>query len=222
MYIILVGAGDVSSFLIQMALESGHNVALIEQDEHLAQFALEQYDIRVFQASIGERDILREAGAEHADALIATTSDDATNLMAMFLGVEHTIPILISIVNERTHKGMFERLNAHVLVDPEAITARYLYRLLIAHRVEETLNLPGGETFFQTTLDSDSALIGYTPAGAHEEDVLPNTLLIVSLKRGDKYVVNPADDMTLEAGDQIIVFTPVQIDEDVLSLFRGS
>jgi trk system potassium uptake protein TrkA len=156
---------------------------------------------------------LNEAGAEKADALIATTNDDAANLMAMFLGVECGIETLISIVNQRAHQNMFERLNAHVLVDPEAITARYLYKLLSHHRVEETNNLPDGEAIFQATIGEQSPLIGKTPAEAREQDMLPDELFIVSLKRDDNCTVDPADSMTLQAGDRVVVFAPTPFDD---------
>ncbi len=207
----------MSRFLIQMALDEGHDVALIESDEQRARQALEQYDILVFQASIGQGDIIQEAGAAKADALIATTDDDATNLMAMFIGTECNIQTLISIVNERTHQHMFERLNVHVLVDPAAITARYLYKLLITHYVEETVNLPGGETLFQTIIDESSSLVGHTPTEVRQNQLLPEHMFIVSVTREEEHTIDPADTLTLQAGDQVIVFSQTALDEADLS-----
>ncbi|MBE9129830.1 MULTISPECIES: potassium channel family protein [unclassified Coleofasciculus] len=128
MYLIILGAAPEGSSLIDLAIEDGHEVALIEKNEEQARAVLQKHDIKVFNADISDGEILEEANIQRADALIATTSDDSVNLMAMFLGKEYGINTLISMVNERTHQKMFERLGVKVLVNPELIIAKQLYR----------------------------------------------------------------------------------------------
>lgn len=130
MYLIIVGAGPEGSSLIKLALKDGHKVAIIEKDEKRAQAVLQKYDVQVFHANIAQGGILDEANADQADALIATTGDDSANLMTMFLGKERGIKKLISMINDRQHQAMFERLGVQVLVDPEVIIAQHLYSFL--------------------------------------------------------------------------------------------
>lgn len=130
MNIIIVGGGLEGCSLAELALRDGHRVTIIEANAERAQSVLQQYSVQVFHAKIGAGGILDEAGADSADALIATTGDDSANLMAMFLGKERQIPILISMVNESEHQQMFERLGVQVMVDPEVIIARHLYHLV--------------------------------------------------------------------------------------------
>lgn len=130
MYLIIVGAGPEGASLAALALKDGHKVAIVESNEQRAREAVEQYDIKVFHASIAKGGILDEAKADRADALIATTSDDSANLMAMVLGKEYGIKTLVSMVNDSEHQAMFERLGVQVMVDPEVVVARHLYGLL--------------------------------------------------------------------------------------------
>lgn len=130
MYLIIVGAGPEGSSLIKLALKDGHKVAIIEKDEKRAQAVLQKYDVQVFHANIAQGGILDQANADQADALIATTDDDSANLMTMFLGKERGIKKLISMINDRQHQAMFERLGVQVLVDPEVIIAQHLYSFL--------------------------------------------------------------------------------------------
>lgn len=130
MNMIILGAGPEGSSLAALALKDGYNVAIIEADEQRARETLQKYNAKVFHANIAEGGILDEAGADRADALVATTSDDSANLMAMFLGKERHIPILISMVNEPEHIQLFERLGVHIVVNPEVIIARHLYSFL--------------------------------------------------------------------------------------------
>jgi len=130
MYLIIVGAGLEGSSLAELALKNGHKVAIVEKDEERAQAVLQKYNVQVFHANIAQGGILNEADADQADALIATTGDDSANLMTMFLGKERGIKKLISMINDRQHQAMFERLGVQVLVDPEVIIAQHLYSFL--------------------------------------------------------------------------------------------
>jgi trk system potassium uptake protein TrkA len=130
MKLIILGAGPQGSKLAELALKDGHKVTIIEAEEQRAQAVLQKYNVKVFHANIAQGGILDEADADGTDALIATTSDDSANLMAMFLGKERNIKTLISMVNEPSHQGLFERLGVHVIVEPETIVAHHLYSQL--------------------------------------------------------------------------------------------
>ena len=132
MYLIVVGAGPEGSSLIDLALKDGHEVALIETNEERARKVVQNYNVNVFQADIAEGGILEEAQANRADGIIATTRDDTANLMAMFLGKEHGIKSLVSLVNEPQHQKLFQRLGVRIFTDPEVVIAKHLYHLVAA------------------------------------------------------------------------------------------
>jgi trk system potassium uptake protein TrkA len=136
MYIIVVGASPEGESFIDLALDKGHRVALIEPNEERARAVLQKHDIGVFHADIAMGGILDEAQANQAEAILAVTADDSTNLMAMVLGQQYQIKSLISMVNEAQHQAMFERLGVKVLVNPETIVAKHLHRMLTDHQAE--------------------------------------------------------------------------------------
>ncbi|MGB3512416.1 MAG: NAD-binding protein [Microcoleaceae cyanobacterium] len=130
MYLIIVGANNIAQSLISLAVKDGHQVAVIEKDTESSRTVLEEYDVEVFQVDIAKNGVLEEAGAKKADALVAITEDDSTNLMAMFLAKQHGIKKLISMVNNSEHQAMFESLGVNVIVAPEMIIAQNLLGLL--------------------------------------------------------------------------------------------
>jgi Trk K+ transport system NAD-binding subunit len=135
--------------------------------------------------------------------------------------VEHEIPNLISVVTRRAHQRMFERLGAHVLVDPEAIIARHLYKLMLTPRLQDRITLPGGEYIFETTLQDHSPLVGHTLASARKQDMLANDILIASIKREEEQIIGPAEDVTLESGDQLLVFAHRTLNDEEYKPFTG-
>ncbi len=127
MYLIVVGASAEGQRFIQIALQQNHEVALIEKDEANAREVLKENDIRAFVSNIGDDEVLNEAEVNRADAVIAATHDDAQNLMAMVLAKEHRVETCISLINQQSHVGMFEKLGVRVISNPAGIVARQLY-----------------------------------------------------------------------------------------------
>lgn len=130
MYLIIVGAGLVTKQLISIALERGHKVAVIEKDVERARNIMQEFDISIFNADIAKGKILEEANVEKADAIIATTKDDSVNLMTMILGKQYGVKHLITLLQEKEHQAMFEKLDIRVLSDPEKLIADRLYSFI--------------------------------------------------------------------------------------------
>lgn len=67
---------------------------------------------------------------KNADTIIATTKNDAVNLMAMMLGKHYQIKNLITMLQDREYYTMFEKLGIQVLSDPEKLIAQKLFSFL--------------------------------------------------------------------------------------------
>ena len=130
MYLIIIGAGDVSKQLVSVAKEKGHKVAIIEKEADRARKIMQEFDVSIFQADIAGAKVLEEADASRADAIIATTKDDSVNLMAMVLGKQYGVKNLITLLQEKEHQAMFEKLGIQVLSDPEKLIAQKLYSFI--------------------------------------------------------------------------------------------
>ena len=103
MFVLIVGAGRVGSAVAKSALGAGHEVSVLDQDplshERLDAGQTQSWEDSGGQFTVGtalETDALIEAGIERADAFIAATSGDNTNLVIAQIaskrfGVEKTI-----------------------------------------------------------------------------------------------------------------------------------
>jgi trk/ktr system potassium uptake protein len=220
MYLIVVGAGAIGTSLVELALKAGHDVVLIEPDKTRAERVADAADALVLNAPITADDIMEEAGAEHADILIATTGDDSTNLMAMFLAQESGIRTLVSVVNQVHHRRLFERLRVHVLVDPEVIVARHLLNLALHPRAKDVAILGDQEQLFEVSVTKSSPLLGKSYSEIAARDDFPAETFMVAIER-EQQTLRPAADVRLEAGDVLILFARRPLSEADLSLFTG-
>jgi trk system potassium uptake protein TrkA len=103
MFVLIVGAGRVGSAVAKSALAEGHEVSVLDQDplshERLDAGETQSWEDSGGQFTVGtalEVDALIEAGVERADAFLAATSGDNTNLVIAQIaqkrfGVDKTI-----------------------------------------------------------------------------------------------------------------------------------
>src|SRR3954451_7043363 len=103
MFVLIVSAGRVGAAVAKSALAGGHDVSVLDQDplshERLDAGQTQSWEDSGGQFTVGtalEMDALIEAGIERADAFIAATSGDNTNLVIAQIaskrfGVEKTI-----------------------------------------------------------------------------------------------------------------------------------
>ncbi len=82
MKIIILGSGDVSLELAKYLVDAGHAVTIADTaSEKLAEIA-NRIDLRVVVGNPASPETLRKAGAKNTELLVATTSDDETNITA--------------------------------------------------------------------------------------------------------------------------------------------
>ncbi len=221
MFLIIVGAGPVGNSLVKLAARAGHDVVMIEADRQRAEHCADRNDIRVLNANVAEDGIAAEAGFKDAKAIIATTTDDSTNLMAMLIGHEHGIETLTSAVNNNSHRRMFERLGVHVLTDPEVLVAQHLLDLTMLPHAVDVTTLQDQEQVIEVCLAAESPLAGCTVEEAIESGTLPRKLCIISVARDDEAFF-ARDATRLAAGGQLIVFSRKTIGRHDLDVFTGS
>lgn len=221
MRLVIVGAETVGLALVGLASKAGHDVVVVEPDAERAEHCADHYDVTVLNIGISDEEVSEESELARADAVVATTMDDSTNLMAMLLAREHEVEKRASIVNLVSHKRMFERLGVDVLTDPEFLVAQHLLDLTMLPRSVDVTTLRNREQIMEVTLTSESSLAGKTLKQIKEKGVLGKDLFIISARReGEDFFLQ--DDTELSSGDELIIFSRNTIGRKEVEIFIGT
>src|SRR5690606_29754334 len=118
----------VGSHTAEVFAAQGHDITIIDLDDDRLRAVGEQMDVGTLQGNAADAEVLREAGVQRADLLVAATNQDEINLLtatvAKALGAAKTIA--------RVHRGAFfegkgldyrKTLNIDLLICPEYSTA---------------------------------------------------------------------------------------------------
>lgn len=220
MYVIVIGAGQIGSQVIDLLSSSQYEIVVIEEDPEIAERASRNYDILVLNDDATKREALIDAGAERADAIICTTDQDATNIMVLLLAKELEIPSLVTVVQNPDHMNVFRQIGANVLENPQRLIAEYLVRAVQRPSVKDFMDLAGDAEVFEVTVVEDAPITNHTIREADEEDLLTEEELVVAIERGET-VIRPRGNSRIEAGDLVTVFSSVGATPEILYTFTG-
>ncbi|WP_435067093.1 potassium channel family protein [Haloplanus sp. C73] len=219
MYIVIVGAGDIGTPLIEVATKSGNEVVVVERDEARAERAA-NYDCLVINDDATVKDTLIDAGTDRADALISTTDRDAVNIMVCLLSQELDVPNVVSVVHDPDHMGLFERIGVNTMQNPQRLIAEYLYRAVERPSIVDYMRVGEQAEVFEIDVAADAPVAGQTIRDADEAGLLGDDLFIVAIERADTDTpVVPRGNTTLQPGDRLTVYASSGATDGVTAAF---
>jgi len=220
MYIIIVGAGQIGTPLIEMATRQGNEVVVIEHDRERADRAASEYDCLVIHDDATLKDALEDAGAANADALVSTTDQDATNIMVCLLANELDIPSVVSVVHSPDHMDVFRQIGVHTIENPQELIAEYLYRAVSRPAIIDFMQLGGDAEVFEIAVAEDAPIGGKTIEEADREGLLDDDMLIVAIEQpGDEPPLTPRGKTRIEAGTILTVYSATGAMPEVTDIF---
>ena len=116
MKIIVIGYGRAGSQFVKKIDTQAHEVVVIDKESSVLEGPDVPKGIRFFIGNAIDEDLLREAGAESADVMLALTRDENTNLMiAQIARVVFNIPKVIAIVYDPQREASFHEAGIETL-----------------------------------------------------------------------------------------------------------
>lgn len=82
MKIIILGAGQVGGTLAENLAGENNDITIVDTDSDRLRELQDKFDLRVVNGHGAHPRVLREAGAQDADMLVAVTNSDETNMIA--------------------------------------------------------------------------------------------------------------------------------------------
>jgi trk system potassium uptake protein TrkA len=220
MYIIIVGAGDIGTPLINIATRSGNEVVVIERDDAKADETADEFDCLVLNADATSKDTLADAGADEADALISTTDQDATNIMVCLLAKDFEIPSILSVVHSPEHMALFGEIGVNTMQNPQELIAEYLYRAVARPAIVDYMRIGDEAEVFEIEVAEKAPIAGQTLTQAAEENLLTDEMLVVAIERGGEgKPLTPRGGTRIEAGDLLTVYSGIGADPAVTDIF---
>lgn len=201
MKIIVAGAGKLGRRVAEIIKEK-HDVVVIDRDEARCQYIAKLLDVPVVYGDACAPSVLLEAGADHADVLVASTSDDEDNLvLAMLAKTEFKIKSVIGAVRNPRNQWLYNRSwGVDVALDSAGMVAKIIEEEATLRDLVTLLKLRGGEvSVTELRVSAESKMAGKTV----KDLGLPPRCVVAAILRGNSILV-PSADQEIVVDDEIL------------------
>jgi trk system potassium uptake protein TrkA len=194
-----MGCGRVGSELSHALDEAGHEVTVIDKREE----AFDKYppgDHARQIVGLGfDRDVLEQAGIRDADAFIAVSSGDNSNILSARVALEHFhVPKVVARIFDPRRAEIYERLNI-----PTVATTTWgvkQIQLMLLHTTTEVRDTFAGGELLRVRVPVPTHLVGKSTSDLNVD----GEILVAGVSRGGKGFI-PSADSTMREGDFLIV-----------------
>ncbi len=209
MRVIIVGAGEVGLQLAKFLTAEDIDVVVIDKSKEKLKRISEELDVALIEGEGGSPSILKDAGADEADILLAVTDIDETNMVACLVAkVMFQIPRNVARIRNLeyfSNEILLESLGINPAISPEIEAAKAVIRLIEVPFAADVEDFEDGKAkVVGFRIPPDSKLIG--KVFKHLNLTEPK-ILIGAIKRGSKVII-PAGNDTLKKND--IIYLPVK------------
>ncbi len=206
MKVIIIGGGQVGSYLASLLLSIGHEVRIIEHRENVYKKLEKEVPKEVLVFGNGtDPEVMERAGIASANVVAAVTGADEVNLVVSTLAkMEFGVPRVVARVNNPKNAWLY---NSGMGVDVGVNQAD-----LIAHFVVEGMDLEDMFTVLKLNRGDYSIVRMRVQTSAKAANQLvkdlsiPNGTLLISIMR-DESVLIPKGGTQILVGDDILALT---------------
>ncbi|SHG71627.1 trk system potassium uptake protein TrkA [Cognatiyoonia sediminum] len=214
--IVIIGGGNVG-LGVARALEARTErvrVKMVELDRDIAEHAADNLERTIVLHGDGlSSGILEEAGIENADAVLAVTDDDKTNLLASVRSKEIGNPMAICLINDPTLVPLMGPLSIDAYINPRATTVSSILQHIRHGRVRGVYSIGDAEAEV-----IEAQVLGTSPiSGQRIKDIdFPEGTIVGGIMQNGE-MQKPKGDTRINEGDVIALFC---LSEDVSEVER--
>lgn len=225
MKIIILGAGQVGSNLAEHLVREGNDLTVVDVDGDKLAALQDRFDLRTVHGQASHPSILRQAGAEDADMLVAVTLNDETNIVACKLAATlFNIPTKIARIRAMDymrHPALFGADNFAVdhVISPEQEITSYLHRLIDYPEALQVVDFAGGRIRLVAVKAHGGFMVGHALKHLREHMHLmfrerPDLIgvgdaRIPAIYRQDRAII-PKGDTVIHEGDEVFFLSATE------------
>lgn len=209
-HVIVVGAGEVGSYVAERLSRENHDVAVVDRDRAALRDVEEHLDVLTVHGSGTNPEILRAAGVDRADLIVAVTSQDEVNLVCCLVGKQAGIRSAVCRLQDpdlrsRRSAPLHTAMGVDLIIDPDYATAQEILELLEYPGASAVAEMAGGEVVvIGARLLGDAPVVGRSLAEIAADYEPEWDFLFGVITRGEETII-PRGDVRLEADDLVRV-----------------
>lgn len=197
MRVIIVGCGRVGSALATQLAVEGHDARVIDRVARTRGMLPPHFSGTFHEGNGYSRTVLEAAGIEEADAFVAVTSGDNSNIVSARTAKEtYRVPIVLARIYDPRRADIYQELGIPTIASVRW-TVHRIHQLLLHRHLTPELSFGNGETLLVR-----SELPAYLTGRRLTEFDVDGEIRVVEVTRGGRSLV-PAHSTPAAPGDLV-------------------
>ncbi len=223
MQIIIIGAGEVGYHTALRLSREGHKVVVVDSSAEAIRMVDEHMDVQTLVGAGSSPLVLREAGVDEADMLVAVTDSDEINLQACrFARLLAPAATRVARIRSEDYLAFFEEVGAKTLdldtvINPERELAAQILQFIAVPAASSVADFAEGRVkLVGLKVPATSPLVGRPMAELHLKGGPP--FLVAAIERSGQTVIPRGSDVLLPDDVAYVVARETATD-DVMAHF---
>ncbi len=202
--VIIVGGGSVGCEIASTLHGKGLSVKLIESDHEKARLAAEELiGVMVFEGDGTDLEILKEAGVEKSDYLLALTGDDENNVLSALLAKNLGIDRCTVLYSNPDYVEVLQAIGIDRAISVNMAVANGILKSLhLGGEANISLLYEGAGEILEFDVSQNTKILGTELANCK----MPQGFVIGVCIRDGKPIF-PSGDFVAQVGDRLVVFS---------------
>ena len=203
MFTIIVGGGQVGSYLASLLLLEKHQIKLIENRNDRIDILAARFPAEILVNGSGSNPIVLEtAGVQQADVVAAVTGSDETNLVVCSLArLEYKVPRIIARVNNPANAWLYTpEMGVDVALNQADLLAHLVVEEMSLGDMMTLLKLRKGQySLVEEKVDPQAIANG---KAVRDLSIPARCILAAIIRKGE--LVVPRGDTVLQTADEVL------------------
>lgn len=217
--VLILGAGNIgASLAYKIDKMSDFEVRIVEKSQERAEVVarqLENSEVLVGDALAIE--VLREAGVESVETVVAVTEDDKVNTLASLLAKQSGAQRALALIGNPETIPLVKSLGVDSIINPREITVSSILRHVRQGYIESVYTMRDYVAEILEALVTDQSSL---PGATIEEINIPGQIKLLALVR-DNEVIMPSPKTTFQLDDRLIIIAKRESVQEVERMFAA-
>jgi trk system potassium uptake protein TrkA len=225
MQIVILGAGQVGASVAEALVSEANDITIVDQNHEALAALAERLDVRTLAGNAAYPSVLRDAGIDDADMLVAVTQSDQTNLVACKIA-RNLFHVPTRIARLRSPDFLNDELlsDDNFAVDyaicPEQEITEYIVKLIEFPEALQVLEFADGRVTLVGVRAYQGGLLVGKPIRAMREHLPRGVDARIAAIFREHQAVDPDGNTVIQPGDEVFLLAAAEHMRPVLRELR--
>lgn len=202
--LVIAGGGNIGTGLVRMLTKNnpGIRVKIIERSEERARYLSEHFpELIVIQANALDREIMKEVAIGDAEAFIAVTNDDESNILGSLLAKKRGCKRSVTLVNNDIYTSLVGPLGIDTLVSPRDTVLATIMKNIRRGRIRGLHAMRNGfAELIEVEITEQSDIASHKVGDVD----IPGEVMVAGLLRDDELII-PDAQTVIQVKDTVMI-----------------